>query len=72
MKKVLVIEGMDTLQMGTAIVRIFEGLAGVDKATLDLDEQTITVEFPRGALTEDDLCDAVSEEGFEVADVYDD
>lgn len=72
MKKVLLIEGMDTMQMGMAIVRILEAMQGIDKATLDMDEESIIVECKRGALTDDDLADALSEEGFEVAEIYDD
>lgn len=71
MKKVIVVEDMDTMQIGRAISRILEGMSGVDKVSLDLDEGTVTVEYSRGVLTEDDLCDAINEEGFEAADIYD-
>ena len=71
MKKVIVVDGMDTLQMGRAVSHILEGISGVDNIKLDLDEQSITVEFGRGALTEDELCDAINEEGFEVVEIFD-
>lgn len=71
MSKLIVIEGMDNLQMGRAVSRIFEGIGGVDDVKLDLDEQSIIVEFGRGALTEDELCDAINEEGFEVVEIFD-
>jgi len=71
MKKVIVVEGMDTLLMGKAVSLILEELKGVDKVTLDLDEESIIVEYGRGALTEDDLCDAINEEGYEVIDIFD-
>jgi len=71
MKKVIVVEGMDTLLMGKAVSLILEELKGVDKVTLDLDEESIIVEYVRGALTEDDLCDAINEEGYEVIDIFD-
>lgn len=71
MKKVIVIEGMDNMQMGRAVSLILEGIRGVDSVKLDLDEQSIIVEFGRGALTEDELCDAINEEGFEVVEILD-
>ena len=71
MKKVIVVEGLDTLLMGKAVSLILEELKGVDKVTLDLDEESIIVEYGRGALTEDDLCDAINEEGYEVIDIFD-
>ena len=72
MKKVIVVEGMDTLQIGSAITHILEGLNGVDKITLDLEGESIIVEYGRGALTEDELCEAINEEGFEVVEIFDD
>lgn len=72
MKKVIVVEGMDTLQMGSAVARILEGMSGVDKVTLDLEGESIIVEYGRGALTEDELCEAINEEGFEVVEIFDD
>jgi len=71
MKKVIVVDGMDTLQMGQAVSRILEGVGGVDSVKLDLDEQSIIVEFGRGVLTEDELCDAINEEGFDVVEIFD-
>lgn len=72
MKKVIVVEGMDNLQMGSAVSRILEGISGVDKVTLNLEEESIIVEYVRGALTEDELCEAINEEGFEVVEIFDD
>lgn len=71
MKKVIVIEGMDTLQIGRAVSNILEGLGGVDSVKLDLGEQSIIVEYSRGAFTEDELCEAINEEGFEVVEIFD-
>ena len=65
MKKVIVVEGMDNMPMGSAVSRILEGMSGVDKVSLKLEEESIIVEYGRGVLTEDDLCDAINEEGFE-------
>jgi copper chaperone len=72
MKKVIVVEGMDNLQMGSAVARILEGISGVDKVKLALEEESIIVEYDRGALTEDELCEAINEEGFEVVEIFDD
>lgn len=71
MKKVIVVEGMDNMPMGSAVSRILEGMSGVDKVTLHLEEEAILVEYGRGVLTEDDLCDAINEEGFEVVEILD-
>jgi copper chaperone CopZ len=71
MKKVIVVEGMDNMPMGSAISRILEGMSGVDKVTLNLEEESILVEYGRGVLTEDELCDAINEEGFEVVEILD-
>lgn len=71
MKKVIVVEGMDNMPMGSAVSRILEGMSGVDKVTLHLEEESILVEYGRGALTEDELCDAINEEGFEVVEILD-
>lgn len=71
MKKVIVVEGMDILQIGRAVSSILEGLGGVDSVKLDLDEQSIIVEYSRGAFTEDELCEAINEEGFEVVEIFD-
>lgn len=72
MKKVIVVEGMDNLQMGSAVSRILEGISGVDNVTLNLEEESIIVEYARGALTEDELCEVINEEGFEVVEIFDD
>jgi copper chaperone CopZ len=71
MKKVIVIKGMDTLQKGRAVAGVLEGMSGIDSVKLDLDEESIIVEFSRGAFTEDELCEALSDEGFEAADIFD-
>ena len=71
MKKVIVVEGMDNMPMGSAVSRILEGMSGVDKVMLNLEEESILVEYGRGVLTEDDLCDAIIEEGFEVVEIFD-
>lgn len=71
MKKVIVIEGMDTLQIGRAISSMLEGLNGLENVKLNLDEQSILVEYSRGVFTEEELCDAIGEEGFEVVDIFD-
>jgi copper chaperone CopZ len=71
MKKVIVVEGMDNLPMGNAVFRILEGMSGVDKVTLNLEEESIVVEYGRGVFTEDELCDAINEEGFEVVEIFD-
>ncbi|MEA4891109.1 MAG: hypothetical protein VB085_00895 [Peptococcaceae bacterium] len=71
MKKVIVVEGMDNMPMGSAVSRILEGMSGVDKVSLKLEEESIIVEYGRGVLTEDDLCDAINEEGFEVVEISD-
>lgn len=71
MKKVIVVEGMDNMPMGSAVSRILEAMSGVDKVTLNLEEESILVEYGRGVLTEDDLCDAINEEGFEVVEIFD-
>ncbi len=72
MKKVIVIEDMDNLRMGNVISHILEGISGVNKVTLNLEEESIIVDYERGALTEDELCDAINDEGFEVMDIFDD
>ena len=71
MKKVIVIEGMDNMPMGNAISRILESISGVDKTKLYLEKESIVVEYERVVLTEDELCDAINDEGFEVADIFD-
>ncbi|WP_324824744.1 heavy metal transport/detoxification protein [Sinanaerobacter sp. ZZT-01] len=71
MKKVIVVEGMDNMPMGSAVSRILEGMSGVDKVMLNLEEESILVEYGRGILTEDELCDAINEEGFEVVEIFD-
>lgn len=71
MKKVIVVEGMDNMPMGSAVSRILEGMSGVDRVTLHLEEESILVEYGRGVLTEDELCDAINEEGFEVVEILD-
>jgi copper chaperone CopZ len=71
MKKTVIIEGMDTLQKGRAISDIIGSISGVGSVKLNLDEQAVIVEFGRGVLTEDELCDALSDEGFEVSDIFD-
>ncbi|WMJ77521.1 MULTISPECIES: heavy-metal-associated domain-containing protein [unclassified Sedimentibacter] len=70
MKKVIVVEGMDNMPMGSAVSRILEGMSGVDKVILNLEEKSIIVEYVRGVLTEDELCDAINEEGFEVIEIF--
>ncbi|WP_027398407.1 heavy-metal-associated domain-containing protein [Anaerovorax odorimutans] len=72
MKKVIVVEGMDNMPMGSAVSRILEGMGGLDKVKLNLEKQSIIVEYGRGVLTEDELCDAINEEGFEVVEIFDD
>lgn len=59
------------MPMGRAVSRILEGLSGVDKVRLNLEEESIIVEYGRGVLTEDELCDAINEEGFEVVELFD-
>lgn len=59
------------MPMGSAVSRILEGMSGVDKVTLHLEEESILVEYRRGALTEDELCDAINKEGFEVVEILD-
>lgn len=71
MKKTIVVEDMNTLLIGKAVSNMLEGMAGVDQVTLNLDDESVTVEYGRGALSEDDLCDAISGEGFEVVDIFD-
>jgi copper chaperone len=71
MKKIIVVEGMDNIPMGSAISRILEGMRGVDKVTLNLEEESIIVEYGRGVLAEDELCDAINEEGFDVVEILD-
>ncbi|MEA5143431.1 MAG: heavy metal transport/detoxification protein [Oscillibacter sp.] len=71
MKKIIVVEGMDNMPMGSAVSRILEGMSGVDKVTLNLEEESILVEYGRGVLTEDELCEAINEEGFEVVEILD-
>jgi copper chaperone CopZ len=71
MKKVIVIEGMDTLQKGRAVAGVLEGMSGIDGVKLNLDEDSVIVDFRRGAFTEDELCEALSDEGFEVAEIFD-
>ncbi|WMI80031.1 heavy-metal-associated domain-containing protein [Anaerotignum sp. MB30-C6] len=71
MKKVIVVAGMDNMPMGSAVLRILQGVSGVDKVKLKLEEESVVVEYGRGAITEDELCDAINEEGFEVVDIFD-
>lgn len=71
MKKVIVVEGMDNMPMGSAVSRILESVSGVDKVILNLEEDSVVVEYGRGVLTEDELCDAINEEGFEVVEIFD-
>lgn len=68
--KVFIVEGMDNMPIGSAVSRILEGMS-VDKVTLNIEEKSIIVEYGRGKLTEDDLCDAINEEGFEVIEILD-
>lgn len=71
MKKTIVVEGMNNMPMGSTVSRILEGMSGVDKVMLNLEEESILVEYVRGVLTEDELCDAINEEGFEVVEIFD-
>ncbi|WP_304509552.1 heavy-metal-associated domain-containing protein [Anaerotignum sp.] len=71
MKKVIIVEGMDNLPMGSAVSRILEGISGVDKVALNLEEESIVVEYGRGVFTEEELCAAINEEGFEVLEIFD-
>lgn len=51
------------MPMGSAVSRILEGMSGVEKVTyVKIEEDSILVEYGRGVLTEDDLCDAINEE----------
>ncbi|WP_312047926.1 heavy-metal-associated domain-containing protein [Anaerotignum sp.] len=70
MKKTIVVEGMNHLQIGSAIARILESVSGVDRVSLNLEEEAVAVECKR-AVTDEDLCDAINEEGFEVLEIYD-
>ncbi len=71
MKKVIVVDGMDNIPMGRAVSRILEGLSGVERVALHLEVESIVVEYGPGVLTEDELCDAINEEGFEVVEIFD-
>lgn len=57
--------------MGSAVSRILEGIGGVDKVVLNLEEESVAVEYSRGVITEEELCDAINEEGFEVLEIFD-
>lgn len=70
MKKTIVVEGMNHLQIGSAIAGILESVSGVDRVSLNLEEEAVAVECIR-AVTDEDLCDAINEEGFEVLEIYD-
>lgn len=70
MKKVIIVDGMDNIPMGSAVSRILEGLGGVDRVALKLEEESIIVDYDQSILTEDDLCDAINEEGFEVVEIF--
>ncbi|WP_312071622.1 hypothetical protein [Anaerotignum propionicum] len=71
MKKFIVVEGMNHLQMGSAIARILESVNGVDGVSLHLGEEVVVVECERDEVTDEELCDAINEEGFQVVDIYD-
>jgi len=71
MRKKIIVEGMDTFLMGSAITHILEGMAGIERIKLNLEEEAILIEYSTGSFTEEELCDAINAEGFEVLDLYD-
>ena len=71
MKKTIIVDGMNHIPIGSAVSRILEGLNGVERVALDLEQESILVEYDQGVLSEEDLCDAINEEGFEVVEIFD-
>ena len=68
MKKTLKIEGMSCMHCVKAVKNALDAIDGVEKADVDLDAKTATVEVD-SAVSDDTLRAAVEEEGFTVVGI---
>ena len=69
MKKIIFVEGMNHIQIGSAVCHILESVNGVDRVRLNLDEEAVVVECAANQVTNEELCDAINEEGFQVVEI---
>ena len=70
MKKIIFVEGMNHIQIGSAVCHILESVNGVDRVRLNLDEEAVVVECAANQVTNEELCDAINEEGFQVVEIF--
>lgn len=70
MKKIIFVESMNHMQMGSAVCNILESVNGVDRVRLNLDEEAVIVECEGNQVTDEELCDAINEEGFQVVEIF--
>ena len=70
MKKIIFVEGMNHVQIGSAVCHILESVNGVDRVRLNLDEEAVVVECAANQVTNEELCDAINEEGFQVVEIF--
>ncbi|MCQ4937309.1 heavy-metal-associated domain-containing protein [Anaerotignum propionicum] len=70
MKKIIFVEGMNHIQIGSAVCHILESVNGVDRVRLNLDEEAVVVECAANQVTDEELCDAINEEGFQVVEIF--
>lgn len=66
MTKTLKIEGMTCMHCVGAVTKELERLNGVDKAVVDLEGKKAVVEISNDIVTDENLCDAVEEAGYQV------
>lgn len=70
MKKIIFVEGLNHIQMGSAVSHILESVSGVDRVRLNLDQEAVIVDYEGDQITDEELCDAINEEGFQVVEIY--
>lgn len=70
MKRIIFVEGMNHVQIGSAVCHILESVNGVDRVRLDLDQEAVVVECEGNQVTDEELCDAINEEGFQVVEIF--
>lgn len=70
MKKIIFVEGMNHIQIGSAVCHILESVSGVDRVRLHLDEEAVVVECEGNQVTDEELCDTINEEGFQVVEIF--
>lgn len=66
MTKTLKIEGMTCMHCAGAVKKELERLDGVDKAAVDLEGKKAVVELSGDPVTDEALCAAVDEAGYQV------